>query len=211
MTFIAKTGIGSRSPSFTPHTGKQLQSQRNEDSAPQESAVRIPLPGGLFALVDAADAERCLARKRNLRRWHGQGRVYAQTHWRESGRNRTETLHRFLLGCQRGDGQVVDHRNGDTLDNRRSNLRLTDRRGNATNVTSSKNQKAGGYKGVSWHPRAKKWQAAISAGPIKASGRRARVYLGLFVDPASAARAYDAAALRHYGEFAALNFPNRAA
>jgi hypothetical protein len=36
MTFIAKTGIGSRSPSFTPHTEKQLQSQRNEDSAPQE-------------------------------------------------------------------------------------------------------------------------------------------------------------------------------
>lgn len=170
--------------------------------------VRIDLTQGYYALVDSADAPRVLAHKWRVRRHkHSPHKRYVQRSYRVDGHRMTETLHRFLMGCSPRDGKLVDHRNGDGLDNRRLNLRLTDRRGNATNVTSSKRQKLGGYKGVSWNPRAKKWQAQIAGGAIRANGKRALLYLGCFVDPTDAARAYDAAAIQHFGEFAALNFP----
>jgi hypothetical protein len=174
--------------------------------------VKVPLAGGLHALVDAADGERCLAFS-----WHTKRRanrpsyIYATRTVRvtpgRGGKKTDLSLHRFVMGCEPGDGQVVDHINGDPLDCRRENLRLTDHRGNATNVTSSKNQKAGGYKGVAWNPRAKKWQASICAGEVKANGKRRQLYLGCFTDPVAAARAYDAAATKHFGDFASLNFP----
>ncbi len=160
---------------------------------------------GLFALVDAADFEAV-----SRYSWNATPRSPYARRTVRLGRGRKAKkaavfLHRLLAGAQLGE--IVDHRNGNSLDNRRENLRRTDARGNASNITRSANQKQGGFKGVSWHARAKKWQAGISAGPLKPCGRRARVYLGLFTDPADAARAYDAAARQHFGEFASLNFP----
>ncbi len=172
------------------------------------TTVRIPIGGGLFALIDADDADRVASRtwRRRLHK-HSPGRVYVQCSIRLNGRKYTESLHRFVMGCSVGDGKLVDHRNGDPLDNRKSNLRITDARGNSTNVTRSKLQKLGGYKGVSWNPRAKKWQASICGGEVKANGKRRQLYLGVFADPVAAAHAYDAAALKYFGEFASLNFP----
>lgn len=57
-----------------------------------------------------------------------------------------------------------------------------------------------GYRGVSWHRQGQKWQCHIGI-----NGER--VYLGLFDDEVDAAHAYDEAALEHFGEYAALNFP----
>lgn len=158
-------------------------------------AKRVPLFEGFF-LVDEEDFERV-----------------SGFNWRISkdgyvihGRN-NDSVHRMLMGCERHDGKLVDHRDGDPLNNQRYNLRVTDARGNATNVTSSSKQKAGGYKGVHWNKRAKKWQASICAGEVKANGKRRQLYLGVFEDPIAAARAYDAEAIKHFGEFASLNFP----
>lgn len=174
--------------------------------------ARIPVGRGLFALVDAEDAARVSALA-----WHTTSKLalpgvhYVQHTTRigsgPGARKGSLALHRFIMGCTPGDGKVVDHINGQPLDNRRSNLRITDNRGNATNVTRSKRQKRGGYKGVSWNPAAGKWQASICAGEVKPNGKRRQLYLGCFVDPISAARAYDAAAREHFGEFASLNFP----
>lgn len=173
--------------------------------------ARLPIGRGLFALVDAADFDRV-----SRLAWHATtkkaapGVFYVQHTWaRTSGRRGSVSLHRFVMGCERGDGKVIDHRDGNPLNNQRNNLRVTDARGNATNVTRSKQQKIGGYKGVSWNPRAKKWQAPICAGEVKANGKRRQLYLGVFTDPIDAARAYDAAALLHFGEYASLNFPSR--
>lgn len=55
------------------------------------------------------------------------------------------------------------------------------------------------YKGVDWHKRDDKWRARIKVG-----GKRK--YLGLFENEIDAAKAYDAAALKHFGEYANPNF-----
>jgi hypothetical protein len=184
--------------------------QTGRDPGRHVEPCRIPLKGRLFALVSPEDFERVGAHKWHLkRRKSDPGRLYVQRTVRltpgRAGKKTSVMLHSEVMGVP--PGQLVDHRNGDGLDNRRSNLRLATHRDNSVNVTRSANQKRGGHKGVSWNPRAKKWQASIGAGPVKPCGRRARIYLGVFVDPADAARAYDAAALEHYGEFASLNFP----
>jgi HNH endonuclease/AP2 domain len=106
-----------------------------------------------------------------------------------------EFLHRMIL--MPGRGVQSDHRNGDTLDNRRSNLRKCDHRQNQWN-TGRKRNGTSKYKGVTltkWG-----WEARIRCG-------EKRPYLGLFESERGAAMAYDAAARKFHGEFARLNFP----
>ncbi len=117
-----------------------------------------------------------------------------------------DRLHRLILGLEKGDERIGDHKNGDTLDNRRSNLRITDMEGNARNKLSP-NQLAGRFKGIYWSRASEKWVAQIRAGEKCEGGRRKRLNLGHFAEAEDAARAYDAAAWEHFGEFAKLNFP----
>ncbi len=108
-------------------------------------------------------------------------------------------LHREVL-CVAAD-QKVDHINGDTLDNRRENLRV------ATNSQNQQNRRITGgssrYKGVAWHKGCGKWQAQI-----KADGKR--FYLGLHDTEIQAAEAYDDAASRFFGDYAKLNLARKA-
>jgi len=60
------------------------------------------------------------------------------------------------------------------------------------------------YKGVSWHARDSKWYASLDC-------NKASYWLGYFATEVDAARAYDAAALQHFGDFARLNFPDEVA
>jgi hypothetical protein len=106
-------------------------------------------------------------------------------------------MHRQILGAP--PGQQVDHINGDTLDNRRVNLRLATHGQNQHNRGKYRNNKSG-YKGVSWDKAAGKWRAQIKFNNKKYN-------LGRYHDPIEAALAYDAAAIRLHGAFARLNFP----
>lgn len=102
-------------------------------------------------------------------------------------------LHRVVLGAQ--DGQRVDHINGDKLDNRLCNLRLATPSQNSAN--SIKRKGSSKYKGVtrrSWGA----WRAQICVNLKKHS-------LGHFQSEIDAAKAYNTAALKHFGEFARLN------
>ena len=92
----------------------------------------------------------------------------------------------------------VDHRNNIGTDNRWSNLREATRCRNMYNARKHIDNRTG-FKGVTFNKRARKWIAQISA-------NNRRIYLGRFNDPVSAARAYDAAAIKHHGEFAQINF-----
>lgn len=103
-------------------------------------------------------------------------------------------MHKFLTGYAR-----TDHKDGNGLNNQRSNLRpATD----AQNM-ANKRKKAKGtstYKGVSLDKRCGTWHAYIGVG-------RKTVNLGGFKNEQEAAKAYDRAACAAYGEYAWLNFP----
>ena len=104
-------------------------------------------------------------------------------------------LHRFIMKADKS--QIVDHINGDILDNRRSNLRFCTVAQNNYNRKVGK-QSSSGIKGVFFDSRYGKYMAYIG-------GHKTRKYLGTFDDPLDAARAYNDAALLAYGEFARLN------
>lgn len=87
----------------------------------------------------------------------------------------------------------IDHVNGIRSDNRIENLREASRQQNCLNRSKATNNKSG-YKGVSWHNVAQKWQTHISI-----AGKS--IYLGLFEDKRDAFNAYNEAAEKAYGVF----------
>jgi hypothetical protein len=157
---------------------------------------QIPLTQGKFALVDDNDYEE-LSQCNWCAAWNCHTRsFYAQRHSSSVNGKRTIILmHRVILGAK--SGQESDHRNHDTLDNRRENLRL------CTHNENQHNQKpqmgSSSFKGISWHKLTHKWRAQIQ---FNAS----RHHLGCFTDELDAARAYDTAARILFGEFALTNF-----
>ena len=104
---------------------------------------------------------------------------------------------RHLLSCE-----VVDHIDGDGLNNRLSNLRVASRRQNSMNRRRGTNNTSG-YVGVYWDKHSHKWRSDIHP-----NGKR--VYIGRFDDPIDAAIAHDNVARQFYGEFARTNFENGA-
>lgn len=80
----------------------------------------LKLPGGYETQIDDADEAEVL-KHGPWRVAHKRGKLYARRNVMHQGRRTTEDLHRFLLPVPKG--YVVDHVNGDGLDNRRSNLR----------------------------------------------------------------------------------------
>ncbi|MBG9769668.1 hypothetical protein ABD75_11005 [Bacillus vallismortis] len=95
------------------------------------------------------------------------------------------------------DDQVVDHRNHDTLDNRRANLRLCSIGENNRNRKYSKHNTSE-YKGVGWHKTNGRYRARI-----KFNGKS--IHLGYFKTEIEAAEAYNKAAIKFHGEFAEIN------
>lgn len=118
---------------------------------------------------------------------------YAKTHTYQDGRRVGLAMHVLIMG------QVgVDHIDGNGLNNRRSNLRPATISQNGAN----RRKQAGTssvFKGVCWNKRRKKWSATI-----RYDGKTRS--LGYFVNEEDAARAYDAAALATWGEYARPNF-----
>lgn len=135
---------------------------------------------------------------------NGCGTVYVhrRTRKHEGGRPRKVYLHRVLTKA--GSGQIVDHINRNSLDNRKSNLRIAS--SSINNINRGKNKSWRGkptsskYKGVSWSNKGEKWHSYIWCDDE-------RVHLGYFTEERDAARAYDAMAHELYGEYAYLNFP----
>jgi hypothetical protein len=114
---------------------------------------------------------------------------------RPDGKRTMVQMHRLITGAKAGE--LVDHADGNPLNNQRSNLRVCNQQQNQANRGAQRNNTSG-FKGVWWHSSAKKWAASIWV-----SGKHK--LLGLFNDPHSAAFAYDQAAMMHFGDFARTN------
>lgn len=150
----------------------------------------IPLTRGLVALVDDSDFEEL-----NRWKWFEDGRGYARRGEKRSGKLVAIFMHRVLLGADVGD--LVDHIDGNGLNNTRANLRLCNHFQNMRNSKMRKNNTSG-FKGVFWDKKNENWRARIRAGA-------GMINIGSFDTPEEAARHYDAAALRYHGEFARPN------
>lgn len=153
--------------------------------------IKVPLTQNKVTLIDDEDFELASQYKWNTNK--GRNTFYAATGLQ---------LHRLVmenaLGRKLDSEELVDHKNGDGLDNRRENLRLCSRTQNIRNrigrLGSSK------YKGVYLHTKNKNWVARIQV-------NKHMIHLGCFTNEITAAVAYDVAAHQYFGEFAKLNFP----
>jgi HNH endonuclease len=167
--------------------------------AEADSTVRlIGLTRGHVCLVDVTDFNWLNQYRWQLQKNSKKGALYASRGDYSTGRLRGLSMHREILGLERGDPRQADHINGDGLDNRRSNLRI------ATNSQNQMNKgllcrNTSGHKGVCWDRKKRKYRVAICID-------RHVIHLGYF--PADqldrAAAAYQKAALELHGEYARL-------
>lgn len=108
-------------------------------------------------------------------------------------------LHRLLLRPK--DNEEIDHRDGNGLNNRLSNLRICNRKQNCHNMRKIYGKIK--YKGVSTMKNSPKYRSYINP-------NKKQIHLGCFNTPEEAAIAYDNAAIKYFGGFAYLNFPDSA-
>ena len=154
-------------------------------------AKQIPLTQGKFSLVDDADFEFI-----NQWKWQYHTGGYARRDYAVDGKRFKVYMHRVITGND--ESLVVDHINGDRLDNRKENLRLCHQKQNSANSRKSKNNTTG-FKGVCFYKRDGVYTAQLMKD-------RKMIYLGRFTKPEYAAAAYDLAAMNLFGDFANTNF-----
>jgi HNH endonuclease len=102
---------------------------------------------------------------------------------------------RFIMGAK--PGEIIDHRNHDTLDNRRKNLRICTSSQSAMN-RRKRSSNTSGFIGVRWYKRTQKWAAEIDHEGIT-------IFLGYYADKLVAKRARDFEAAIPHREFVQLN------
>jgi len=149
----------------------------------------IKLSDGASAIIDDEDFERV-----SQFNWHHDphGAGYARRNIKlPDGRWSTQYLHRFIINAE--GGVYVDHKSGDSLDNRKENLRPATMSQNLHNCGLRKTNTSG-VRGVIWCKREQNWRAEIMS-----DGKRKR--LGQFKEKADAAAAYAAADKELHGEF----------
>jgi hypothetical protein len=160
------------------------------DLQPADQSYRtISLTQGQVAIVDASDFEWI-----NQWKWLALPSPARNSPFRaiRTENKKTIYMHRRIISAP--DGIQVDHINGDTLFNSRSNLRLATQSQNQCNKILQKNSTTG-FKGVHFHKVNGVWTSYITV-----SGKQ--LHLGCFASPEAAHDAYKAAALQHFGEFA---------
>lgn len=156
----------------------------------------VTLTRGNVAIVDDDDYVRIMRYNWCTRRNSG-GRLYAYRNTVVNGVHRQQPLASFILGTPHG--VIADHIDGDSLNNRRSNLRAATVSQNAQNKRPARTGTSI-YKGVAWSRDARKWRASIHA-------NNKYVHLGYHTNEIDAAKAYDTKARELFGEFARCNLP----
>jgi hypothetical protein len=145
------------------------------------------LTKGFVTFVSPEDAHFLLERQ-----WYARTcrhLIYASSGGGKRARQRHVQLHREILGAD----ALTDHVDHNGLNNRRANLRPCTHSQNLGN--SRQRISRSGFRGVYFDEPNRRWMAAI-----------ADQHLGSFASAEAAARAYDAAAIERFGEFAKTNF-----
>lgn len=157
--------------------------------------IEVSLSQGAVALIDDEDFPLI----QNHTWWAYRRRLSSHADYAFTTiKKRTVFMHRRIMSAARG--QVVDHANGDGLDNRRANLRLCTVSQNGANRHAVPIGEAG-FRGV--HRSSKPGRPYR----VRIIANRIRYYGGYFDCAIEAAKMADALALKHFGEFASLNFP----
>lgn len=158
-------------------------------------AKQIELSRGKIAVVDDAD----YLELKNKHWFFNSG--YAATYLGHGRKNRKQiTMHRFIIFGDSDSELEIDHRDGNRLNNCRSNLRIATRSQNGANRGITRNNSTG-YKGVTYEKQrclVKKWRAVIKG-----------ITIGRFGTAEEAAHAYDSRANELFGEFAKTNFSGK--
>jgi hypothetical protein len=158
---------------------------------------KIDLGDSVFTIVEPLDYYRL-----NCFKWtiNGNGIKFYAVRYAKIGPGKTKTirLHREIMNPPAG--LLVDHRNLDSLDNRRANLRIATHSQNQCNKSKTKSRTLSRFVGVTRDKNRSKWEARL-----KHHGKK--IWLGRFDSEIDAARAYDRAAIKYHKEFARLNFP----
>lgn len=149
---------------------------------------RILLTQGRFAIVDESDYDYLSQMKWNYSKTAHN--YYART--KINGSNKY--MHRIIM--KEPDGLQIDHINGDTIDNRRCNLRICTNQENARNSKSRKGKSK--YKGITWSKRDLNWKAQIQVNYVN-------YHIGYYDTEEEAALAYNKEAIKRFGEFAKIN------
>lgn len=154
--------------------------------------IRLPLSRGQFALIDDEDLH-LVKDYTYYAHWADNTQSFYARRWNDG---RRKFLHQDILGVD--PSTFVDHRNMNTLDCRRDNLRVASRTQNGYNRDKPCNNTSG-YKGVHWDKEKHLWRASIG---MRIDGKRKRIHCGYHVNIEDAARAYAAKAEELAGEFA---------
>jgi hypothetical protein len=152
----------------------------------------ISLTKGMLAIVDDDDYDK-LSKFKWMASYYPKRRKYNAC--RSIGtkpHQQTVLMHRIIMNALKGSD--VDHINGDTLDNRKSNLRICTRAQNMANVKARSHNKLG-VKGV--YKSNNRFRATIRV-------NHKRYHLGYFDSLSEASAAYNKAARENYGDFALL-------
>jgi hypothetical protein len=151
----------------------------------------IPLTRGKFAIVDDDDYEYLSNHK-----WYAiNSGGYATRSYVEDGKRIFVRMHRLIMNVP--EGFIVDHIDGNTLNNQKSNLRICTRAENCRNRGLNKNNTSG-YKGVMRNKSKNRWAAVVMY-------NREKVNCGHYKCKHEAATAYNLKAIELFGEYAWLN------
>lgn len=157
----------------------------------------IPLTQNKVALVDDCDYE-------FLMQWKWYACKYKHTYYavrsgfRESRKFNKVWMHRVLLELSDNNKLQGDHKDRNGLNNQRNNLRISNQSQNNANRKYSHPSRSSKYIGVTYRIKRKRYEAVIGVNHKK-------LYLGMYYNEIDAAKAYNNAAIKYFGEFARLN------